>query len=142
MALTPVTRHCGSTEDIQPHQAVVREAPHPSGHVTVGNLFTRGRFCAWRMTIFLYESTNLQSAFLASKRITNCCASSPDDLKFAGEICSDMEATEFGPLEGRTGVPLDDLFPSLYINIGSRRPFAELSQEWQPFVGQRSNKWI
>jgi selenocysteine lyase/cysteine desulfurase len=70
---------------------------------------------------FLHQSN--ESEFLASKHITNCCANSHDELKFAGEICADMEATDFSELGGQTVVPLADFFLSISASV------AELSRQ-------------
>jgi Tubulin-tyrosine ligase family len=82
---------------------------------------------------FLYKSK--ESEFLASVHITNCCANSHDKLKFAGEICADMEATDFSEHGGHTVVPLADFFSSISASI------AELSRRSFPFLrgGEANN---
>ena len=70
-----------------------------------------------------------ESEFCESVHITNCCANSHDEHKFAGEICADMEATEFSDYQGEVVVPLSDYFPSISASV------AELSRRAFPFLG-------
>lgn len=78
-----------------------------------------------------------RSHFKDSVHITNCCANSHDNAKFAGEILADLEATEFAvdPGTGQTIVPLGPFFPSMKASL------AALAQRSWPFVsgGQANN---
>lgn len=72
-----------------------------------------------------------------SVHITNCCANSHDDSKFAGEILADLEATEYS-VEGETGqtiVPLGPFFESMKDSL------AALTERSMPFLsgGQGNN---
>lgn len=52
-------------------------------------------------------------AFEDSVHITNCCANSHDDSKFAGEILADFETTTTTERDGQTVIPLAQYFPSV-----------------------------
>ena len=72
-----------------------------------------------------------------SVHITNCCANSHDDSKFAGEILADLEATEFA-VEAETGqtiVPLGPFFESMKASL------AALTERSMPYLsgGQGNN---
>ena len=72
-----------------------------------------------------------------SVHITNCCANSHDDSKFAGEILADLEATEFA-VESETGqtiVPLGPFFDSMKASL------AALTERSMPYLsgGQGNN---
>ena len=75
------------------------------------------------------------SEFEESVHITNCCANSHDQHKFAGEICADFGATEFTEYQGQTVVPLGPFFPSISASV------AELSRRAFPFLrgGEANN---
>lgn len=74
--------------------------------------------------------------FEDSVHITNCCANSHDDAKFAGEILADLEAMEPSVEEetGQTIVPLAPFFASMKSSL------AALTQRAWPFIsgGQRN----
>jgi len=76
-----------------------------------------------------------EGEFQEAVHITNCCANSHDESKFAGEFCADMEATEFGIYEGETVVPLYEFFASISASV------AELSRRAFPFLrgGEANN---
>ena len=84
---------------------------------------------------FSYPSKDEASEFCDAVHITNCCANSHDESKFAGEICADMETTDFGMYQGQTIVPLADFSPSISASV------AELSRRALPFLrgGEANN---
>ena len=75
------------------------------------------------------------SDFEESVHITNCCANSHDQHKFAGEICADLGATDFSKCQGQTVVPLGSFFPSISACV------AELARRAFPFLrgGEANN---
>ncbi|CAJ1940130.1 unnamed protein product [Cylindrotheca closterium] len=54
-----------------------------------------------------------KEAFEESVHITNCCANSHDDSKFAGEILADFETSATTERDGQTVIPLAQYFPSV-----------------------------
>lgn len=62
---------------------------------------------------FTTSDANQTGSFQDSIHITNCCANSHDDTKFAGEILADFETTEYTERDGQTVVPLAAFFPSV-----------------------------
>ena len=87
---------------------------------------------------FAYSDNHDDSShFQDSVHITNCCANSHDDDKFAGEILADLEASDFvvDSETGQTIVPLQPFFPSIKASL------AALAQRTWPFVsgGQGNN---
>jgi selenocysteine lyase/cysteine desulfurase len=83
------------------------------------------------------ESTKASTHFEASVHITNCCANSYDNSKFAGEILADLEATEFAVDEetGQTIVPLAPFFSSMKASL------AALTQRSWPYLeGGKGNQ--
>jgi selenocysteine lyase/cysteine desulfurase len=76
-----------------------------------------------------------RSTFDDTVHITNCCANSHDDNKFAGEILADFSTTTATTRDGQTVVPLSDFFPSVKatISVLCQRAFAFLEG------GQRNN---
>jgi Tubulin-tyrosine ligase family len=58
------------------------------------------------------DASSGDTPFAPSVHITNCCANSHDHEKFKGEICADLEASEWGTTAtGETVVPLSEFFP-------------------------------
>ena len=73
------------------------------------------------------------TAFEPSVHITNCCANSHDEAKFAGEICADfaqMATARGGPedTEKNPAVPLGEYFPSV------SKAAAELARRAMPLL--------
>jgi selenocysteine lyase/cysteine desulfurase len=81
---------------------------------------------------FMYQenkdSTNNTGTFRDSVHVTNCCANSHDDEKFAGEILADFGATKSSELHNHTVVPLAPFFPSIRASV------AALAQRTFPFL--------
>ncbi|KAL3906426.1 MAG: hypothetical protein SGILL_009276, partial [Bacillariaceae sp.] len=75
------------------------------------------------------------SSFDDTVHITNCCANSHDDDKFAGEILADFTTTATTTRDGQPVVPLSDFFPSVQTTV------AALCNKAFPFTegGQRNN---
>jgi len=75
-----------------------------------------------------YDSHQTGS-FQDSIHITNCCANSHDEMKFAGEILADFEESQYNTQrDGKTVVPLAKFFPSVSKSI------AFLAQQAFPFL--------
>ena len=73
--------------------------------------------------------------FEDSIHITNCCANSHDDSKFAGEILADLKSNEKGNLvDGQEVIPLGKFMPSIKACI------SELAKKTLPFLqGGKAN---
>ena len=113
-------------------------------HVRVYGLITADGRAFVHQRAFLHVANDTFSYHATSNNcgqdsihITNCCANSHDDTKFAGEILADLEATDFAVDEttGQTIVPLAPFFTSIKSSL------AALAERAMPFLegGQRNN---
>lgn len=66
-----------------------------------------------------FTSSTSSSQFEESVHITNCCANSHDDYKFAGEILADFEELTETERDGERVIPLSDYFPSIQACVSS-----------------------
>lgn len=77
---------------------------------------------------FTTKDANDTGLFQDSIHITNCCANSHDDAKFAGEILADFEQSEYTRRDDQMVVPLAAFFPSV------SRCIAFISKQGFPFL--------
>jgi selenocysteine lyase/cysteine desulfurase len=105
-------------------------------HVRVYGLLTSDNRAFVHQRAFLHVANDLfttkdataTGSFQDSIHITNCCANSHDESKFAGEILADFEQTEYTKRDGQTVVPLAKFFPSI------RACVAALAKRTFPFL--------
>ena len=78
------------------------------------------------------EQTASSFEFVDSVHITNCCANSDDESKFAGEILADLRATEHSEINGQPVIPLGRFYPSICASVstlaGKSFPFLQGGQ--------------
>jgi selenocysteine lyase/cysteine desulfurase len=81
------------------------------------------------------DNGSKKRAFDDCVHITNCCANSHDNDKFAGEILADFTTKESSTRDGQQVVPLADFFPSVQATV------VELCQKAFPFMegGQKNH---
>lgn len=108
-------------------------------HVRVYGLLTSDGRAFVHHRAFLHVAndpfTTQGGSFQDSVHITNCCANSHDDSKFAGEILADFEQGDFTKRDGQTVVPLAKFFPSV------KACFGTLAKRVFPFLhGGQANK--
>lgn len=112
-------------------------------HVRVYGLFTSDGRAFIHKRAFLHVANDpfttndgaTTGCFKDSIHITNCCANSHDNSKFAGEILADFEENDFCKRDGETVVPLADFFPSIKACVST------LAKRSFPFLqgGQANN---
>jgi selenocysteine lyase/cysteine desulfurase len=93
-------------------------------HVRVYGLFTADGRAFVHHRAFLHVAndpftSSSSSEFQDSVHITNCCANSDDETKFAGEIQADFEQIIETERDGQRVIPLGDYFPSIRACVSS-----------------------